>query len=64
MNLSVSNGILHHAVHVLVVFSALVMWCRSAFPSCACRYRQMIYLFLMSIVPTIPAAWLSPSAAP
>jgi putative membrane protein len=62
VNRSVSNGPLHYSLHVLVVTSALLMW----FPICGPdRSRhlgyggKMIYLFLMSVVPTVPAAWLT-----
>ena len=62
VNQSVSNGPLHYAIHVLLVTTALLMW------ACICgpepEYRigymgKMVYLFLMSVVPTIPAAWLT-----
>jgi putative membrane protein len=62
VNRSVSNGPLHYSLHVLVVTSALLMW----YPICGPdRSRhlgyggKMIYLFLMSVVPTVPAAWLT-----
>jgi len=62
VNQSVSNGPLHYALHVLVVTTSLLMW----FPICGPdRSRhlgygaKMIYLFLMSVVPTVPAAWLT-----
>lgn len=62
VNRSVSNAPLHYSIHVLVVVSSLFMW------MCVCgpepEYRigymgKMVYLFLMSVVPTIPAAWLT-----
>ena len=62
VNRSVSNGPLHYAVHVLLIVSSLLMW------MCVCgpdpEYRvgymgKMLYLFLMSVVPTVPAAWLT-----
>lgn len=62
VNLSVSNGIVHYCVHVLVVFSALLMWTPVCGPIPEWRMSlpgQMVYLFLMSIVPTVPAAWLT-----
>ena len=62
VNRSVSNGPLHYSLHVLVVTSALLMW----FPICGPERSRhlgyggkMIYLFLMSVVPTVPAAWLT-----
>lgn len=62
VNLSVSNGPAHFGIHVLVVFSALIMWMPVCGPIPEWRMAvpgQMIYLFLMSIVPTVPAAWLT-----
>jgi putative membrane protein len=62
VNRSVSNGLLHYSLHVLVVTSALLMWSPICGPD---RSRhlgyggKMIYLFLMSVVPTVPAAWLT-----
>ena len=62
VNRSVSNGPFHYSLHVLVVTSALLMWLPICGPD---RSRhlgyggKMIYLFLMSVVPTVPAAWLT-----
>ena len=62
VNQSVSNGPLHYTIHVRIVTTALLMW------MCVCgpepEYQvgymgKMVYLFLMSVVPTIPAAWLT-----
>jgi putative membrane protein len=62
VNRSVSNGPLHYLLHILVVTSALLMWS----PICGPDHSRhlgyggkMIYLFLMSIVPTVPSAWLT-----
>jgi len=62
VNHSVSNGLLHYSLHVLVVASALLMWTPVCGPLPELRISlpaQMVYLFLMSVVPTIPAAWLT-----
>ncbi len=62
VNTSVANAPVHYGVHVLVVFSALLMWLPVCGPVPELRMSlpgQMIYLFLMSIVPTVPAAWLT-----
>jgi len=62
VNASVENGPLHYGLHVLVVTSALLMWSPVCGPIPEFRIGvmgQMIYLFLMSVVPTIPAAWLT-----
>jgi putative membrane protein len=61
VNTSVDNGAFHYGVHVLVVFSALLVWMPICGPVPELRLSlpaQMIYLFLMSIIPTVPAAWL------
>jgi putative membrane protein len=62
VNASVESGPLHYSLHVMVVTTSLLMW------TCVCgpvpEFRigvvgSMIYLFLQSVVPTIPAAWLT-----
>ncbi len=62
VNLSVENGPFHYALHVLVFTSALMVW----FPVCGPLPErrislpgQMVHLFLLSIIPTIPGAWLT-----
>jgi len=58
----VENGAFHYGVHVLVVFSALLVWMPICGPVPELRLSlpaQMIYLFMMSIVPTVPSAWLT-----
>ena len=62
VNQSVSNGPLHYTLHVLVVTGALLMWSPVCGPVIERRLGyggRMIYLFLMSVVPTVPAAWLT-----
>ena len=62
VNQSVSNGPLHYALHVLVITSSLLMCFSVCGPD---KQRHLsyggktIYLFLMSVVPTVPAAWLT-----
>jgi putative membrane protein len=61
VNHSVQNGPLHYSLHVLLVFAALLMWMPVCGPMPDLRISlpaQMIYLFLMSVVPTVPSAWL------
>lgn len=62
VNTSVENGPFHYLVHSLVSVSSLIVWLpvcspiedmRVSYPS------QMFHIFLMSIIPTIPAAWLT-----
>ncbi len=62
VNQSVSNPLLHYSVHVAVVLSSLLMWIPIAAPDPLMRIGyggRMVYLFLMSVIPTVPAAWLT-----
>ncbi|MFM7095578.1 MAG: cytochrome c oxidase assembly protein [Actinomycetota bacterium] len=62
VNRSASSSPLHYSLHVLVVTSALLMWIPICGPAAEFRIgygAKMIYLFLMSIVPTVPAGWLT-----
>ena len=62
VNRSASSSPLHYSLHVLVVTSALFMWIPICGPAGEFRIgygAKMIYLFLMSIVPTVPAGWLT-----
>lgn len=62
VNRSVSNAPLHYSLHILLVVTALLVWLPICGPDTT-RHLQsggkMIYLFLMSVVPTVPAAWLT-----
>lgn len=62
VNRSASNSPLHYTLHVLVVVSAFMMWTPVVAPNRDWQLgpgAKMIYLFLMSVVPTVPAAWLT-----
>ena len=62
VNASLDNGALHYGLHVLVVSSSLLMWMPVCGPMPEFRIGvpgAMIYLFLQSVVPTVPAAWLT-----
>lgn len=62
VNQSVSNPVLHYSLHVALVASSLLMWIPVAAPDTSMRLGyggRMVYLFLMSVVPTVPAAWLT-----
>ncbi len=60
---SVSSAPLHFSLHVLIVFSALVMWwpVMSPLPEMPSLPApgQMLYLFFQSLAPTIPASFLT-----
>lgn len=62
VNTSASNGPVHYLVHVLLVSAAVVMWMPVVSPLPGWRIgdgARMAYLFSMSILPTIPAGWLT-----
>ena len=62
VQLSFDSGTFHYSLHMMLFLSALLMWVPVAAPVPELRISlpgQMIYLFLMSIIPTIPAAWLT-----
>ncbi len=62
VNLSAESGGFHYVIHVAIFASALLMWLPVIGPLPELRLSpggRLIYLFLMSIIPTIPAAWLT-----
>lgn len=62
VNLSVENGPFHYLMHVLLVAAAVVVWLPVCSPLKEMRASlpaQMVYLFLMSVPPTVPGAWLT-----
>ncbi len=59
---SVENGPLHYSLHFAVVLASLLMWMPVVGPFPELQIGPLgkcIYLFLQSLVPTIPAAWLT-----
>lgn len=62
VNASVQSGPLHYSLHFLVVFTSLLMWMPLVGPLPELHLGPLgkcVYLFLQSIVPTVPAAWLT-----
>ena len=62
VNLSVENGVFHYTIHLAVFFSALLMWFCVVGPLPELQISEpakMVYLFASSIVPTVPAGWLT-----
>lgn len=62
VELSVKSGGFHFGLHLAVFISALLMWFPVLGPLPEMQMSEpgkMIYLFLMSIVPTVPAGWLT-----
>lgn len=62
VNASISNGLLHYTVHVFLVTTSLLMWMPVCGPLPELHIKpfpKMIYLFMNSVVATVPAAWLT-----
>ena len=62
VELSVRSGPFHYAMHLLMFASALAMWMSVVGPLRELHLSEpmkMVYLFTMSIIPTVPAAWLT-----
>ncbi len=61
VQLSFESGLLHFALHLMIFAAGLLMWMPILSPVTEWRIQpvgQCIYLFLMSIVPTVPSGWL------
>jgi putative membrane protein len=59
---SVDNGPLHYSLHFAVVIASLLMWMPVVGPFPELQIGPLakcMYLFVQSLVPTIPAAWLT-----
>lgn len=62
VNFSVENGVFHYFVHLVVFITSLWMWTPVIAPLQEVRLSpqgQIVYLFLMSIIPTVPAGFLT-----
>ena len=62
VNTSVENGLVHYTLHTIVVVTAFAVWMPVVSPLPDLRTTipaQCVHLFLISIVPTVPAAWLA-----
>jgi len=62
VNASVQSAPLHYTLHLVLVLSALLMWMPVCGPFHELRISDAakpIYLFLQSVVPTVPAGWLT-----
>jgi putative membrane protein len=61
VNVSVANPLIHYLLHVMVVTASLLMWMPVLGPLPELRMGPLatsIYLFLQSVIPTVPAGWL------
>ncbi len=60
---SLHNGLLHFGIHVVVVVSSLIVWMPVLSPLPEVPRLQplarMLFLFLQSVVPTVPASFLT-----
>jgi putative membrane protein len=62
VNTASEDGLFHYGVHTAIVVSALLFWIPVCGPFPELRISapaQMLYLFVASIVPTVPGAWLT-----
>ncbi len=62
VNMAVQNALVHYLVHTVLVFTAFLLWMPVCGPLPELRISypaQMLYLFVTSIVPTVPAGWLT-----
>lgn len=61
VNTASTNGLFHYGVHSAIVATAFLLWIPVCGPLPELRISvpsQMLYLFITSIVPTVPGAWL------
>jgi putative membrane protein len=62
VNLASEDGLFHYGLHTALVLSAVLLWIPVCGPLPELRIAmpaQMLYLFVTSIVPTVPGAWLT-----
>jgi putative membrane protein len=62
VNRSAENGAMHYVLHLILVVTALALWMCVCGPIPEWRIGpapKMLYLFSSSLVPTVPAGWLT-----
>jgi putative membrane protein len=68
VNEALDSGFVHFLVHVLLVVSSLIVWMPIVSPlpeiPRLAPVMQMLYLFAWSVVPTVPASFLTFGASP
>jgi putative membrane protein len=68
VNTSLENGLLHFLVHSLLYLSSLIVWLPVVSPlpeiPRLAPVMQMLYLFAWSVVPTVPASFLTFGSSP
>jgi putative membrane protein len=62
VNTASENGLFHYGVHAAFMVTAILFWIPVCGPFPELRISppaQMVYLFVASIIPTVPGAWLT-----
>jgi putative membrane protein len=63
VTMTVNNGLIHFLAHLLMVMCFVVIWMVIVSPAPEIRrptpLMQMLFLFLQSVIPTVPAAFLT-----
>jgi len=67
VNFSIENGVFHYFVHLAIFMAATLMWMPvvSPLPELRTTYPgQMMFLFLNSVLPTVPGGFLTVASDP
>lgn len=68
VTLTLDNGLLHFLAHLVMVLGFVIIWMVIVSPAPEIRRStpiiQMVFLFLQSVIPTIPASFLTFGSAP
>ena len=67
VNTSASNGVFHYTAHLVLFVTAIAMWMPVCGPLAELRLQplpKMFYLFAMSVLPTVPAGFLTFAQTP
>lgn len=67
VNLTARNGAFHYLMHALIILTAFLVWVPICGPFRELQLSEpgkMIYIFLLSIIPTVPAAFLTAADGP
>ena len=67
VNTSAANGVFHYTVHLVLFVTAIAMWLPVCGPFEELRLQplpKMFYLFAMSVLPTVPAGFLTFAQTP
>ena len=67
VNTSATNGVFHYTAHLVLFVTAIAMWLPVCGPFAELRLQpltKMFYLFAMSVLPTVPAGFLTFAQTP